>query len=102
LDFHIASSHDQDFFGHLPEWHADLEEMFRQTRFHGSNTSCTFGTPYADSQSTPETSRNTGDQQPGIQIKCVHPYSYQHLMKKLPKERERYWDNIRSDINDKF
>jgi hypothetical protein len=102
LDFHIASSHNRDCFGHLPDRHADLEEMFRQTRFHGSNTTCTFGDPYADSQSTPGTTRNTVDQQPGHQLKCVNPNSYQHLMKKLPKERERYWDDIQSDINDKF
>ncbi len=102
LDFHITSSHDRNCFGPLADRHVDLEEMFWQTKFHGGNASGTFGTPYANSQSTTETQRNTGDQQSGHQIKCVYPHSYQHLMKKLPEERERYWNKIRSDINDKF
>jgi hypothetical protein len=48
----------------------------------------------ANPQSTPDSSRNPGNQQSGHQIKCVYPYSYQHLMKKLPEERERNWNNI--------
>jgi hypothetical protein len=95
LDFHIASSHDRNCFGPIPDRHVDLEEMFQQTKFHRGNTSGTIGTPYADSQSTTETPSNTGDQQSGHQIKCVYTHSYQHSMKKLPEERE---SDIRSDI----
>jgi hypothetical protein len=87
LDFHIASSHDRDCLGHLPDQHVDLEEMFRQTKFYGDNASGTFGTPYADSQSIAETPRSTGNQQSGHQIECVYPYSYQHLMKKTPRRK---------------
>jgi hypothetical protein len=76
--------------------------MFRQTKFYRGTISSTFGTPYAISQSTTETPHSTSNQQSGHQIKCVYPYSYQNLMKKLPEERERYWNNIRSDINDEF
>jgi hypothetical protein len=68
--------------------------MFRQTKFHGGNASGTFGTPYAKSQPISEASRNTGDQQSSHQIKCIYPYSYQHLMKNLTEERKRYWNNI--------
>jgi hypothetical protein len=102
LDLHITSSHDWHCLGHLPDRHVDLEEMFWQTKFYGGTISSTFGTPYAISQSTTETPHSTSNQQSGHQIKCVYPYSYQNLMKKLPKERERYWNNIRSDINNKF
>jgi hypothetical protein len=60
------------------------------------------GTSHAGLKPTSEAHRDTDDQQPGHQINCVNPYSYQHLMKKLPEERERYWNNIRCDINDEF
>jgi hypothetical protein len=76
--------------------------MFQQNRPWGANTSGTVGTSSAGFKPTSETHRDTGDQQPGHQIKCVNPYSYQHLMMKLPEERERYWNNIQSDINDEF
>jgi hypothetical protein len=93
LDLHHISGHDRDCFGLLPD---------QEIIFHGGNASSTIGTSPADSQSTSETHRNTGDQQPDHQIKCVNPHSYQHLVKKLPEERERYLNNIRRNINDEF
>jgi hypothetical protein len=76
--------------------------MFQQNGLHGGYASGTIGTSPGSSQPTSETHRDTSDQQPGHQIKCVNAHSYQHLMKKLPEERERYWNNIESDINDEF
>jgi hypothetical protein len=62
----------------------------------------TVSTSDAKTESASETSHEPGDQQPGHQVERFHPYSYQHHMKKLPEERERYWNNIQSDINDEF
>jgi hypothetical protein len=102
LDLHLASRHDWDCLGHLLDRYVDLEEMLQQTQFCEGTASGTFGSPYAVSEPTPDISHSPGDQQSGHQVKCVYPYSYQHLMKKLPEERERYWNNIRSNINDEF
>jgi hypothetical protein len=51
-------------------------------------------TSNADSKPASEASHKTGDQQSGHQIKRVHSHSHQHLIEKLPKEWERYWNNI--------
>jgi hypothetical protein len=99
MNLHLASRHDWNCLGHLLDRYVDLEEMLQQTQFYGGTASGTFGSPYADSEPTPDTSRSPCNQQSGHQVKC---YSYQHLMKKLPEGRERYWNNIRSDINDEF
>jgi hypothetical protein len=32
----------------------------------------------------------------------AHSHSHQHLVKKIPEEWERYWNNIQSDIDDEF
>jgi hypothetical protein len=76
--------------------------MFQHSLISGDTHSGTIGPTYADSQPTTDSSRHPGDQQSGHQIKCVYSNSHQHLMKKLPEERERYWNNIQSDTNDKF
>jgi hypothetical protein len=89
LDLHLASSHDWNWSGPLPDWHADLEEMFQQNGLRRDNSPGPVGTSFAGFQPTSETHRDTGDQQSGHQIKCVNPYSYQHLMKKLPKKGEQ-------------
>jgi hypothetical protein len=102
LDLHLTSSHDWDYPGHLLVRNVDLEEMLQEPQFCRGTASGTVGSPYANSESTPDTSRSSGNQQSGHQIKCVYPDSYQHLMKKLPEERVRYWNNIRSDINNEF
>jgi hypothetical protein len=59
LDVHLAGHHDWYCIGHLPDRQADLEEMFQHTKFYGGTTSGTFGSPYADSQSTTDISRST-------------------------------------------
>jgi len=87
---------------HCTDPHADLEEVFQHPSISGDTFSGTFGSPNADSQPTPDSSPHPGDQKSGQQIKRVYSNSYQHLMKKLPKERERYWNNIQSAISDKF
>jgi hypothetical protein len=61
-----------------------------------SKSNPTEAIPPADSKPTPVTNNQA------TKIKCINPYLYQHLMKKLPKERERYWNNIQSHINDKL
>jgi hypothetical protein len=86
LDLHIASCHDLHCIGPLPDRHADLKEMFQHPSISGDTFSSTFGSTYADSQPTPDLLRHPGDQQSGHQIKHVYSDSYQHLMKKLPKE----------------
>jgi hypothetical protein len=78
--------------------HAD----FQHPSISGDTSSGTFGSTYADSQPTPDSSRYPGNQQSGHKIKRVYSDSYQHLMKKLPEERERYWNNIQSNISDEF
>jgi hypothetical protein len=88
LDLHLTSRHDWNCLGHLLDRYIDLEEVLQQTQFYGGTASGTFGSPYVDSEPTPNTLRSSGDQQSGHQIKCVYPYSYQHIMKKLPEERE--------------
>jgi hypothetical protein len=94
LDLHLTSSHDWDHLGHLPDRHAYLEEMLQQTKPYRGYTPNSFSTSDADTKPTSETTCDNSDQQPGHQIKYVNPHSYQHLMKKLPEERERYWNNI--------
>jgi hypothetical protein len=79
-----------------------MEEMFQHSLIHGDTHSGTIGSTHANSEPTSDPSRHPGDQQSGHQVERVYPDSYQHLMKKHPKERERYWNNIQSDINDKF
>jgi hypothetical protein len=76
--------------------------MFQHPLISGDTHSGTSGSTYADPQPTPDSLRHPGDQQSGHQIKCVYSDSYQHLMKKLPEERERYWNNIQSDIDAEF
>jgi hypothetical protein len=78
----------------IPDRHAYLEEMLQQTKPYRGYTPDSFSTSDADTKPTSETTCDTSDQQPGHQIKCVNPHSYQHLMKKLPEERERFWNNI--------
>jgi hypothetical protein len=68
--------------------------MFQHLFIRGDSHSGTIGSPFADSQSTTDSWSNTGDQQSGHQFECIYPYSLQRLMKKLPEERERYWNNI--------
>jgi hypothetical protein len=102
LDFHLSSRYDWHRFGPLPDRHADLEEMFQLTSDDGGTTSSTIGSTHAELQPTPDPSCKPGNHQSGLQIKCVHPHSHQHLVKKLPEERENYWNNIQSDINDEF
>jgi hypothetical protein len=76
--------------------------MFQHPSISGDTSSGTFGSTYADSQPTPDSSHHSGHQQSGHQIKRVYSNSYQHLMKKLPEERERYWKTIQSDISNEF
>jgi hypothetical protein len=102
LDLHIACGNDWYCLGPLPDRHADLEEMFQHPSNSEDTSSGTFGSTYADSQPAPDPSCYTGNQQSGHQIKCVHSNPHQHLIRKLSEERERYWNNIQSDINDKF
>ena len=98
LDVHLSCGHDRHRSGPLPDRHVDLEEMFQHHSSYGSKPSSTVGPTNAGSKPTSTTTRPTGDQQPGHQVKRVHPHSHQHLVKKLPEERERYWNNISSDI----
>jgi hypothetical protein len=102
LGLHITRCHDWHCLGPLPDRHADLEEMFQHPSNSGGTTPGTIGSTYADSQPTPDPSRYTGNQQSGHQIKCVHSNPHQHLIRKLPEERERYWNNIQSNIDDEF
>jgi hypothetical protein len=76
--------------------------MFQLTPIYGGTSSGTIGSTHADSQPTPDSPRYTGDQQSGHQIKRVHSHSHQHLVKKLPEDRERYWNNIQSNIDNQF
>jgi hypothetical protein len=87
LDFHLTSRYDRHCSGHLPDRHADLEEMSQIISDYGGTPSGTIGSTHADSQPNPDSSRYTGDQQSGHQIKRVHFHSHQHLVKKLPEER---------------
>jgi len=96
LDLQLSRNHDRNHPGHLPDWHAHLEEMLQQIKPPGGNTPGSISTSNAATKSSSVTSRDTGDQQPGHEIKCINPYSHQHLMKKLPEE----WKNER--INDEF
>jgi hypothetical protein len=90
----ITSALDKTFSNFSPS----LEEVFQQTRYCRVNSHGTVSTSHASLSPTSETHQDNSDQQPGQQIKCINPYPYQHFIKKLPQERERYWNNIQSDI----
>jgi hypothetical protein len=67
--------------------------MIQHHSSNGNKPSNTVGSTTAGSKPTSTTTRPTGDQQPGHQVKRVHPHSHQHLVKKLPEERilEQYF-----------
>jgi len=99
LDIHLSSRNDQNHTGHLHHWHDPLEEVFQQPRNSNPNS---IGTSHAYACHQPDAHHQSGAYQQGHQIKCIQPYRHQHLIGKLPRERERCWNNIRSKYINEF